>query len=295
MFSTTWQSLKIQKNNIVEFIKMHGLGNNFVILNHLQENRNYNYRDLSLQMTNPVYGVSADGLVIILQSSKADAFMRIFNSDGSEAQMCGNAIRCVAKYLYESNSIVKSTMEIETLSGIKHITLKTEGNNVTTVSVDMGVASFNPNDIGLDSTSEFIYNNIFIEPDQQYKGTAVSMGNPHLVILTNEVDKYEFTSNGHKWEHHPLFKNKVNTEFVEILSDHIVRMRVYERGVGETMACGTGACATVAALTKTGHLPIDTPITVKLNGGELIIRCKTDYRIIMTGPAAYICKGQFIM
>ena len=98
MFSTTWQSLKIQKNNIVEFIKMHGLGNNFVILNHLQENRNYNYRDLSLQMTNPVYGVSADGLVIILQSSKADAFMRIFNSDGSEAQMCGNAIRCVAKY-----------------------------------------------------------------------------------------------------------------------------------------------------------------------------------------------------
>lgn len=293
--SITWQSQKIQKNKNVEFIKMHGLGNNFVILNHLKENKVYNYRDLSLLMTNPVYGVSADGLVVILPSNTADVRMRIFNSDGSEAQMCGNATRCVAKYLYESKCINKSTLSIETLAGIKYINLHIEGDIVKEISVDMGLASFSPIDIGLNCNKEFINADISINSGQNYKGTAVSMGNPHLVILSENIENYDFSLYGTKWEHHPLFKNKVNTEFVEILSDNTVRMRVYERGVGETMACGTGACATVAALTKTGNLPIETPITVKLNGGDLTILCHKDFRMIMTGPANYICKGQFIM
>lgn len=294
-YSTIWQSRKNQKNKTVNFLKMHGLGNNFVILNHINENKEYNYRDLSLLMTNPVYGVSADGLVIILKSDIADAKMRIFNTDGSEAQMCGNAIRCVAKYLYESNHIDKPTMQIETMSGIKNISLQIKEHVVQSISVDMGYASFSPEDIGLSISSDFIYQHISIDEETIFNGTAVSMGNPHLVILTDNVEDYDFTNNGQKWEHHPLFKYKVNTEFVKLLSKTSIRMRVYERGVGETMACGTGACASVAALTKTGHLPIDTPITVKLNGGELTILCKQDYKIIMTGPATYICKGQFIM
>ena len=142
---------------------MHGLGNNFVILNHINENKEYNYRDLSLLMTNPVYGVSADGLVIILKSDIADAKMRIFNTDGSEAQMCGNAIRCVAKYLYESNHIDKPTMQIETMSGIKNISLQIKEHVVQSISVDMGYASFSPEDIGLSISRDFIYQHISID------------------------------------------------------------------------------------------------------------------------------------
>ena len=268
-------------------------------------------------------GIGGDGVVLILPSDVADCRMRMFNADGSEGRMCGNAIRCVGKYYYETytsktqgtrskeqgagnakciipNSsfpIPHSSLSVETLSGIKHLTLNVIDNKVESVTVDMGTPSINPSDIPVISDSPFINQKISIESNNHCElcivncALAVSMGNPHLILPTDDIDHYPLHELGPLWEHHPLFPDRVNTEIVEQLSPTHLRMRVWERGSGETLACGTGACAVVVAFTHLGRVPKGEPITVSLTGGDLIITyCNNDH-VLMQGTATEVFRG----
>ena len=275
----------------IAFTKMHGIGNDYIYINCFQE-LPADPGQLAKEMSPRHFSVGADGVVLICPSDCADARMRMFNADGSEGKMCGNAIRCVGKYLYDNGICLKKELNIETASGIKHLTLFTEGNRVNRVSVDMGYADFAPQHIPVLTDKPAADLPVEIA-GKTYDLTCVSMGNPHAVTFLDEVDALDLPHIGPLFESHPLFPERVNTEFVRIIDRRCVQMRVWERGSGETYACGTGACATVAAGVKKGLLDAGVPVCVRLIGGELSIVCTDDFHITMCGSAKKVYEGVY--
>lgn len=262
---------------MIAFTKMHGAGNDYIYVDTMQYPINDPER-LAIEWSKPHTGIGSDGLVLICPSKVADFKMRIFNADGSEAKMCGNASRCIGKYVYENGLTTSTKITLETLSGIKVLNLLVEDNWVKEVTVDMGSPVLGGTaclDLGNKGTVE---------------GVIVSMGNPHFVIFVEDVEKMDIATIGPQIENHPMFPDRTNVEFVQVLSNHEVRMRVWERGSGITMACGTGACATaVACALKNKTMG---KITVKMDGGDLDILWEQDSNtIFMTGKAAKVFTG----
>ncbi|MBR5363305.1 MAG: carbamoyl-phosphate synthase large subunit [Oscillospiraceae bacterium] len=282
-------SLRTAKRRI-PFVKMHGCGNDYIYVN-CMEKRISAPESLSVQLSDRHFGIGGDGLVLIESSDCADAKMRMFNLDGSEGNMCGNAIRCVAKYLYDNGICPKKEIVIETKSGLRTVTVTTQNGLVTRASVDMGKAIFDTKQIPVQfAATEMIAAPLTVS-GKSYTVTCVSMGNPHCVVFGDNPELLDLAAVGPEFEHHPAFPEQVNTEFVQVIDDHTLRMRVWERGSGETMACGTGACATVAAAVKNGFCKPDTDVTVHLNGGDLIVRY-SENTVTMTGEAVLIFSGE---
>lgn len=275
----------------IRFTKMHGAGNDYIYIDcfkaHISEPEK-----LAIEMSPRHMSVGSDGLVLICPSDKADAKMRMFNLDGSEGMMCGNAIRCVAKYLYDNGIVKKDKIDIETLSGIKKTRLFIEDGKVGSVSVRMGKARFEPEYIHLSEDREYIDSDLKVGK-KIYKVTTLSMGNPHCVLFVDDVDKIDIEKIGPQFENHTLFAQRVNTEFIEYISPKYLKMRVWERGSGETWACGTGACAAVAAAVKNGKCHFNDEVEVILKGGSLYITVHKDYSVIMRGPAVKVYEGVF--
>lgn len=277
---------------MLTFSKMHGIGNDYIYINCFNETVD-DPEKLSIFMSNVRFGVGSDGLVLIMPSEIADFKMRIFNADGSEAMMCGNATRCIGKYVYDMGMTDKTEITLETNSGIKHLTLFLDENNkVKCVSVDMGKAILTPKKIPVSSDlNRFISQPIKVKQNT-YFTTCVSMGNPHAVIFLPDVDSLNLEEIGPCFENHSLFPNRINTEFVKVIDEHTLQMRVWERGSGETFACGTGACATVVAAVLNGYCKYDEKILVHLRGGDLEITYHSDGSVTMFGPATYIFEGK---
>lgn len=256
------------------FTKMQGLGNDYLyIYGEVPEN----VKELAVKYSDRHFGIGSDGLIFISPSEVADFKMRIFNADGSEAKMCGNGIRCVGKYVYEKGYTDKTELTVETLSGIKTLKLSVIYGKVKSVSVDMGKV-FVSDDLVLTAA------------DKDFTATPVSVGNPHIVIFVNDVESFPIEKYGEILERHPQFPDGVNVEFAEV-KDGYIRMRVWERGSGITLACGTGACATVSAAVKKGVVKENEFTTVKLDGGDLQVKYTDDY-IAMTGGAEFVCEGE---
>ena len=278
---------------MLTFSKMHGIGNDYIYINCFQETVT-DPEKLSIFMSNVRFGVGSDGLVLILPSEVADFRMRIFNADGSEAMMCGNATRCVGKYVYEHGMTDKTEVSLETNSGIKYLTLYVNEatNKVDAVKVDMGKAILKPADIPVaDDGDRFLAKPVVVD-GVSYDMTCVSMGNPHAVVFLPEIDSLDLEKIGPSFEHHPLFPNRVNTEFIRVIDDHTLQMRVWERGSGETFACGTGACAAAVASVLNGYCKQEQEILIHLRGGDLRIIYHKDESVTMIGPATFIFEGK---
>lgn len=275
----------------IRFTKMHGIGNDYIYIN-CMERELPDPAAVSVAMSQRHFSVGSDGIVMICPSDIADVKMRIFNADGSEAKMCGNGIRCVGKFVYDKNIVKKKSISVETLSGIKQLslTLDDRDGEVSLVTVDMGKADFAPEKVPLKSSVPFIDKPIEIL-GKTYRTTCLSMGNPHAVVYVDDPEKFDLLSIGPLFETHTLFPDRINTEFIRVIDRRTIKMRVWERGSGETFACGTGACATVVASVKLGLCDADVPITVKLLGGDLQITCMNDWRVFMTGPAETVYEG----
>jgi diaminopimelate epimerase len=271
------------------FHKMHGLGNDFVVVL-VEGSLPTDVAQLALGVCDRHTGIGADGLVFITPSDHADMGMRIFNADGTEAQQCGNAVRCVAKYYYERLDKSKTSLTVETQRGIQPITLQVVDEQVVQVTVDMGEPILEPSQIPVQSPT----NQHFIEVDDvRYSFTAVSMGNPHAVIEVDDVSIFSIDRHGRRMETDELFPERVNVEFITINSPTEITMRVWERGVGETMACGSGACAVLVASHLNGKT--DRKATVHLLGGDLeLFWDERDNHVYMTGPAAFVFTGQYV-
>ncbi len=258
----------------MHFTKMHGLGNDYLYVYGEPENPS----ELSIRLSERHFGAGSDGMIWISPSAVADFRMRIFNADGSEAKMCGNGIRCVGKYVYDKGYTDKKRITVETLSGIKTLTLKTSNGKVKSASVDMGNAVIS-SDMTLTAGSDEI------------TCMPVSMGNPHAVIFVPDAENVPLEKSGPLIEKHEAFPGGVNVEFVQVIDECTLRMRVWERGSGITMACGTGACASAAAAVRKGFCRHNDDIAVILDGGTLRINVDDDFRITMTGPAETIYEG----
>ena len=277
---------------MLTFSKMHGIGNDYIYINCFKETVT-DPEKLSVFLSDVRFGVGSDGLVLILPSEVADFRMRIFNADGSEAMMCGNATRCIGKYVYDMGMTDKTEISLETNSGIKYLTLYPDANNkIESVKVDMGKAILVPREIPVNSDLErFIAQPVTVD-GKEYAMTCVSMGNPHAVVFLPEVDSLDLEKIGPSCEHHELFPDRVNTEFVRVIDDHTLQMRVWERGSGETFACGTGTCATVVAAVLNGFCKKEEEILVHLRGGDLRIIYHEDDTVTMIGPATYVFEGK---
>lgn len=274
----------------MKFTKMHGIGNDYIYVNCFEEKVD-NPEKVSIYVSDRRKGIGSDGLVMIMPSDKADFRMRIFNADGSEAMMCGNATRCIGKYVYDKGLTDKTEITLETNSGIKYLTLFPENGKVEFVEVDMGNAILTPKDIPVNSDKErFISEPVEVD-GKEYKITCVSMGNPHAIVYMDDIKDLELEKIGPSFENHKLFPDRINTEFIEVIDSHTLNMRVWERGSGETFACGTGACASVVASVLNGYCNHDEEVTVHLRGGDLKITWNSDGTVIMKGPAALICDG----
>lgn len=275
----------------MKFTKMQGIGNDYVYVNCFEETVADPER-VSEIISDRHFGIGADGLVLIMPSDKADFRMRMFNADGSEGNMCGNATRCIGKFVYDNHLTDKTSITLETRSGIKKLTLYPENGKVKTVLVDMGKAVLKPADIPMNVSGDTFINKPITVDGKEVFITAVSMGNPHAVTYVDDVDSLELEKIGPSFENHPLFPERVNTEFIKILDESTMQMRVWERGSGETWACGTGACAATAASVLNGYFPHDKEITVKLRGGDLFITYKSDGTVLMRGHAETVFTGE---
>ena len=274
------------------FTKMHGCGNNYIYFNCFDQTVP-DPESLSIKLSEPHFGIGGDGIILISPSDKADAQMRIFNADGSEGKMCGNGIRCVGKYLYDNGMTDgRTTITIDTLSGVKTLELTVKDGKMQSARVDMGAAILAPREIPVDMDGENVISAPIVVDEKVYHMTCVSMGNPHCVIFQKEdVDDLDLTRIGPKYEHPPLFPERVNTEMVNVLPDGSLKMPVWERGSGETWACGTGSCATGVAACLNGFANKNEDIVVHLRGGDLTIRY-TDETVFMTGAATTVFKGE---
>lgn len=275
----------------IPFTKMHGIGNDYIYINCLETPID-NPSLLSIEMSPRHTSIGSDGIILICRSEIADFKMRIFNADGSEALMCGNGCRCVGKYVYDHNLTNKTELTLETLSGVKHLYLHVNKNTdkVNEVTVDMGSPSFNRSAIGLNYPQDEMIEARITTSLGEKAITGISMGNPHGVIFINTLDGFDITRIGPELENHSMWNDRANIEFAEVVDEHTIKMRVWERGSGETMACGTGACATAVAAIRTGRAV--SPVTVKLLGGDLKISIeKSTGHVMMQGSATEVFTG----
>jgi len=275
----------------MEFTKMNGLGNDFIVLSGYKELPE-NVAELAVRWCNRFFGIGGDGLVFILPSDKADVQMRIINSDGSEPEQCGNAIRCVAKYVYDRDPGKREAITVETRgAGVQQVHVTAENGIAKAIRVDMGEPVLQGLQIPTTIDARQVIDQPIEAGGRTFTFTAVSMGNPHCVIDVEDAPSFDLAAWGPLLEKHPLFPNKTNVEFVTVRSRDYADMRVWERGAGPTLACGTGACATLVALVLTGKT--DRTATISLKGGDLLIEWnEADNRVYMTGPAAEVYKGK---
>lgn len=273
----------------MKFTKMQGLGNDYVYVNCLKEIVE-NPSEVAVKVSDRHFGIGSDGLILIRPSQVADFEMEMYNADGSRGEMCGNGIRCVAKYVYDYGLTDKTNISVETLGGIKHLELTVEGGEVKRVKVDMGKPILKPELIPIVSDRDAVIDEPIFVDGMEYRITGVSMGNPHAIVFMNDVKNLEIEKIGSLFEKHERFPKRMNTEFVKVLDRNTVEMRVWERGSGETLACGTGACATAVACVLNGVT--DEEVTVKLLGGDLHIRWDREQdTVFMTGPAEVVFDG----
>lgn len=278
----------MQKNKL-KFTKMHGAGNDYIYINCLNESPS-NIEELAIKLSDRHFGIGADGIVLIMPSSQADFRMRMFNADGSEGKMCGNASRCIGKYVYERGLTTKSEIKLETLSGIKVLQLGLVNNIVQTVTVNMGEPILEAENIPTIYSNRKLINEEIKISGQTFKYTAVSMGNPHAVIFIDEITDDLVFKIGPQIERHETFPARTNVEFVKIIDRNNVIMRVWERGSGETLACGTGASAVCVAASLNNLT--DRQISVTLLGGKLEINWAADNCVYKTGEATFVFDGE---
>ena len=276
----------------MEFSKMHGCGNDYVYVN-CMEKELPNPNAISEYVSHRQFGIGSDGLICIMPSQVADFRMRMFNADASEGKMCGNGTRCIAKYVYDNGLTDKTTITLETLGGIKTIDMTVVDGKVTEAVVDMGEPIFRTKEIPMISDHYvFMDQGLVIDDDTVYNGTAISMGNPHFVIFVDDVDAVKLEEIGPRIENHPLFPERTNVEFVQVIDENTVKFRVWERGSGETWACGTGACAvtvTCIFLSKAGKK--DQELNVLVKGGKLKVTYRSDNHVFLKGPATHVFDG----
>lgn len=278
---------------MIKFTKMQGLGNDYVYIDAINQ-KIENESSLAQFVSNRHFGIGSDGLILICSSKVADFRMRMFNSDGSEAEMCGNGIRCVGKFVYDKGLTKKTTLKIETLAGIKELELNIKEGKVEKVKVDMGEPIFEPKKIPVNSNEKIVKNlNLEVE-GKTFKFTCISMGNPHAITFIKNVKDFDVEKYGSKIEVNEKFPRKTNVEFIEISDNQNIKMRVWERGAGETLACGTGACASLVAGIVNNL--IERKVTVNLLGGSLEIEWnKENNHVYMTGPAVTVFEGELII
>ncbi len=270
---------------------MEGCGNDYIYINCFEEKIN-NPEQLAIVMSDRHFGVGADGIVLIMPSETADFRMRMFNADGSEGEMCGNASRCVGKFVYDRGLTDKTSISLSTLAGIKYLELHIKEGIVDSVTVDMGEPIFEGKKIPTTSNADFVQKELSIE-DKNFLLTCVSMGNPHAITYVENTEQYEIEKYGKLLENHSFFPNKTNVEFVQVIDNCHLKMRVWERGSGETMACGTGACATLVATAKNGMCQREADVI--LLGGTLHIKWdEKDNHVYMTGPSRFCFDGQWL-
>ena len=284
--------LNRMENFTMKFTKMHGIGNDYVYVNCFKET----VKDpcaVAKYVSDRHFGIGSDGLILIKPSEIADCEMDMYNLDGSQGAMCGNGIRCVAKYAYDYGIVNKTNIRIATKSGVKTLDLTVENGKVSAVKVNMGSPILTASMIPVTAETEQVINAPIEVDGATYHMTAVSMGNPHTIVFMDDVEHLEIEKIGPSFENHKVFPDRVNTEFVKILDRNTVQMRVWERGSGETLACGTGACAVTVASILNGHVDGDHPVTVKLLGGDLSIYWdRKENLVYMTGPASVVFDGE---
>lgn len=274
----------------MKFTKMHGCGNDYVYVSLFDETVD-NPKGLSIAVSDRHFGIGSDGLITIGPSEKADFRMRIYNADGSEAEMCGNGIRCVAKYVYDHGMTEKTDISVETGAGVKYLKLTVEQGKVSQVCVDMGEPVLNPDLIPVRADGEKVVDEPINVAGKEWKMTCVSMGNPHAVVFVDDVSGFPIENYGPEFENHPRFPERINTEFVQVISKTEASMRVWERGSAETWACGTGTCASVMACILNGLT--ENEVLVHLRGGDLKITYEPESNhIFMTGPATEVFSGE---
>ena len=278
----------------INFIKMQGLGNDFILIDCLSKPLGDSsfLSCLAKRLCNRNFGIGADGLILILPSSKADLRMRIINFDGSEAEMCGNGIRCFAKYVYENKIVTKSKFTVETLAGIIIPELIIVNKKVSGIKVDMGIPKLRRREIPMigEDSPTVIDETLKVNPEQIFKITCVSMGNPHCIIFTDDVKSIAVSEIGPQIENHSLFPQKTNVEFIQVLNRKEVNFRVWERGVGETLACGTGACASVVIAHHLGF--VDAHVDVVTSGGEILTVSLQQNTLYLEGETALVYSGE---
>lgn len=276
----------------MKFTKMQGIGNDYIYVNCFDQSV-INPSELAKIVSDRHFGVGSDGLIMICPSEAADCKMTMFNADGSEAQMCGNGIRCVGKYVYERGLVKKDVITVETACGVKTLRLNIHGDKVKSVKVDMGEPELKPELIPVKAEGSLFIRQLVDVDGKRYEVTCVSMDNPHAVVFLKDIDGLDILKLGPKFENHPLFPERINTEFVEVMGESALRMRVWERGAGETLACGTGACAALVAANLCGFC--DRSAMVVLKGGSLEVEWdgKTNH-VFMTGPAEFVFDGELI-
>ena len=274
----------------MKFTKMHGTGNDYIYINGFEEKLE-NPSEAAVKLSDRRFGIGSDGLILILPSDVADCRMQMFNADGSIGKMCGNGIRCVAKYVYDRGLVKKDVLRVETRSGIKTLQLQVEDGKVASVRVNMGQPELDPEKIPvLFSKDRMVDEEVYTPSGNVWRVTCVSMGNPHAVIFVDDVEGLDLPAIGPEMEKHAMFPERANIEFVQVTGPHEVQMRVWERGSGETLACGTGACACAVASVLTGKA--DRDVTVHLRGGDLHVFWDPDTDdVYMEGPAAFVFDG----
>lgn len=274
----------------MKFTKIQGIGNDYVYVNCFQETVEHP-GEVAKLVSDRHFGIGSDGLILIKPSDVADFEMDMYNSDGSRGAMCGNGIRCVAKYVYDYGLTDKTSITVNTASGIKYLDLTIEDGKAVQIRVNMGAPILEPFKIPVISEKEIVLDEPILADGKEYRITAVSMGNPHAVTYIDDVKGLDIEKIGPQFEHHPIFPDRVNAEFVKVLDRHTVEMRVWERGAGETLACGTGACAVAVASILNGLT--EDEVTVKLLGGDLKIYWdRKENLVYMTGPAEVVFDGE---
>lgn len=276
----------------MKFTKMHGAGNDYIYVNCFEE-KIKDRSKTAIKVSDRHFGIGSDGLICIDPSDTADCKMDMYNADGSQGKMCGNGVRCVAKFAYDNGIAKKEEIAVETLSGIKYIKVAVKDGKVYEATVNMGEPILKASEIPSAYTGERAIGEKLKIGDREYTVSLVSMGNPHCIVYVDDVYSLDLPKIGPGFENNEKFPERINTEFIKVVSPEKLEMRVWERGSGETLACGTGACASVVASVLNGYCKKDTLVTVKLLGGELKIKWSSeDNNVYMTGPAATICTGE---
>ncbi len=274
----------------MKFTKMEGLGNDYVYVNCFEETVE-DPKSIAIKVSDRHFGIGSDGLILIKPSEVADFCMDMYNADGSQSEMCGNGIRCVAKYVYDYGLTDKTSISVETLAGIKYLDLKIEDGKAVMITVNMGAPELIADKVPVKSDKEKVIDEPIVVDGKEYRMTCISMGNPHCIVFVDDTKNFPLEEVGPLFESHEVFPNRVNAEFVQILDRKTVNMRVWERGSGETLACGTGTCATVVASCLNGHT--EDEVTVHLLGGDLHIKWDREENLVyMTGPAKVVFDGE---